>query len=369
MSQNQVKRLLLVGPLPDPISGVSLANKVVKTILEEDPCFKVSSLNTSFPLLDENLGTFSFRKFFFFVKLNLKCLRIIPHDIIYMTPGQTYLGILKYAPYIFIGWLLRKEMIIHVHGNYLGQQYHELTGLKKHLFFFFVSRFTKGIVLSESLAHNLLPFLNKDVIYSLPNFAETYLLTSSKKDFNSLNLVYLSNLMEEKGIHVFLEALKLLEAHQIPYTAKIAGAIDPTHKNRLLTRINALVNTEYVGIVTGDDKKNLLFWSTIFVLPTFYKMEGQPIAILEALATRNVIITTDHAGISDIISNKEHGYFIRKQNVTDLFQKLSELNADIATIERIAENNGRYFKNNFSFDIFKTNFLKILNAKHGPKPQ
>ena len=30
-----MKRIILIGPFPDPITGVSLANKVVKEILEE----------------------------------------------------------------------------------------------------------------------------------------------------------------------------------------------------------------------------------------------------------------------------------------------------------------------------------------------
>ena len=58
-----------------------------------------------------------------------------------------------------------------------------------------------------------------------------------------------------------------------------------------------LEHTDYIGIVNGKAKKNLLEWGNVFVLPTFYKMEGQPISILEAMATKNLVVTTNHAGI------------------------------------------------------------------------
>ena len=43
-------------------------------------------------------------------------------------------------------------------------------------------------------------------------------------------------------------------------------------------------------------------------------MEGQPISILEAMGFGNVIITTKHAGIPDICSDK-NAVFVEKKDV------------------------------------------------------
>ena len=104
----------------------------------------------------------------------------------------------------------------------------------------------------------------------------------------SLRIFYLSNLMKEKGIFCLLNALKNLEKNNIIYKAKIAGNIDQKYSKEILNLFTELKNAEYIGVVNGDDKKNLLKWGNVFVLPTFYKMEGQPISILEAMATGNV---------------------------------------------------------------------------------
>ena len=353
--------ILLVGPFPDPISGVSIANKVVKELLSADSDFLVETINTSYPSFDEQIGKFSIKKFLFYLSLNLSFFKIFKNNIVYITPGQTFFGVLKYSLFISITSLLKKELIIHVHGNYLGKEYQSLKGFKRVLFYFLVSRFTKGIVLSNSLKHNLTPFLEDKNIFSLPNFAQDYLYKEDKKFVkDELRIFYLSNLMKEKGIFCLLNALKNLEKNNIIYKAKIAGNIDQKYSKEILNLFTELKNTEYIGIVNGDDKKNLLKWGNVFVLPTFYKMEGQPISILEAMATTNLVVTTNHAGISDVFQDKINGYFVEKNNENSIQKILSYLAANKSELKKIAEYNKTFFLNNFTVDIFKKNLLEII---------
>jgi len=356
-----MKKVLIIGPFPNPISGVSIANKVVEEILNADLNFIVEKINTSYPIFDEQIGEFSIQKFLFYLRINSSFFKVLKNNIIYITPGQTFFGVLKYALFIVAASALRKELIIHVHGNYLGKEYQSLKGIKRVLFYFLVSRFTKGIVLSNSLKQNLTPFLKDKNIFSLPNFAQDYLYTKDKKFVkDELRIFYLSNLMKEKGIFCLLNALKNLEKNNIIYKAKIAGNIDQNYSKEILKLFTELKNAEYIGIVNGDDKKSLLEWGNIFVLPTFYKMEGQPISILEAMATTNLVVTTNHAGISDVFQDKINGYFVEKNNENSIEKILSYLAANKSELKKIAEYNKRFFLNNFTVDIFKKNLLEII---------
>ena len=356
-----MKKVLIIGPFPNPISGVSIANKVVEEILNADLNFTVENINTSYPIFDEQIGEFSIQKFFFYLRINSSFFKVLKNNIIYITPGQTFFGVLKYALFIVAASALRKELIIHVHGNYLGKEYQSLKGFKRVLFYFLVSRFTKGIVLSNSLKHNLTPFLEDKNIFSLPNFAQDYLYKEDKKFVkDELRIFYLSNLMKEKGIFCLLNALKNLEKNNIIYKAKIAGNIDQKYSKEILNLFTELKNAEYIGVVNGDDKKNLLEWGNVFVLPTFYKMEGQPISILEAMATTNLVVTTNHAGISDVFQDKINGYFVEKNNENSIQKILSYLAANKSELKKIAEYNKTFFLNNFTVDIFKKNLLEII---------
>ena len=354
--------VLLIGPLPDPISGVSLANKVVKEILEKSDDYSVDYVNTSNPNFSEDLGSFSLKKAWFYFSLNLHLYKVFSSNTIYITPGQTFFGIVKYALFILLGSLLNKELIIHVHGNHLGNCYQDLNGQKKRFFKYLVKKFSKGIVLSESLKNNLTPFLDDNQIHVLYNFAEDYLLDDREKDFSKLKLVFLSNLMQEKGIIYLLDALITLEKNNVLYEAKIAGNIDVHLKETIEEKLNSLKFTKYIGVVNGEDKKSLLFWSNTFILPTFYKMEGQPISILEALASKNCVITTAHAGIPDIIHDSKNGKFVAKESVKSIVDTLTYLSQNLEFVEEKAKFNEIYFQKKFSLNNFSKNFIKILNA-------
>lgn len=361
-----MKKVLIIGPFPKPISGVSLANKVVKEILEESEDFLPDYINTSYHKFQDKIGDFSFKKFLFFLSFNLKIFRIVKSDIIYITPGQTFFGITKYTLFILVSYILKKELIIHVHGNYLGSQYKDLKGFKKNIFYFLISKFTKGIVLSNSLKDNLLPFLNEENIYVLNNFAEDFLTKNLKEvDTSFLKITYLSNLMKEKGIFYLLASLKDLENKNINYKAKIAGNIDSELREEILLIISELKNTSYEGLVYNEDKKELLEWGNTFVLPTFYKMEGQPISILEAMATKNIIVSTRHAGIPDIIENNKNGFLVEKEDSKSLTKIFLYLNENISEIDEIINENKQYFADNFTIRRFKKEILDIFlnNAK------
>ncbi len=358
---NRKKTILIIGPFPEPISGVSIANKVVKEILTIETDFLVKAINTSFTSFDERIGKFSFVKLFFYLSINFHFSKIFKSDIIYITPGQTFFGIMKYAFFIIISSILRKELIIHVHGNYLGQEYRSLKGIKKWIFHFLVSRFTKGIVLSASLKQNLTPFISENCIFCLPNFAQNHLIKDDKKLINNeLRIFYLSNLMKEKGILCLLKALKKLEFLNIKYKAKIAGNIDQKYSKEIFQILSELKHTKYIGVVKGDKKRSLLEWGNIFILPTFYKMEGQPISILEAMATKNLIVTTRHAGIPDIFEDKVNGYYIEKNSVESIQNILSYLAVDKSEIVKISNYNREYFFKNFTIDKFKKTLLEII---------
>ena len=353
--------ILLIGPFPGPLSGVSIANQVVREVLSDDSQFEVDLINTSYSRFDEEIGKFSFKKTFFYLALYLNIFKIFKHKIIYITPGQTFYGILKYGFFIILGSIFRKELILHVHGNHLGEEYKSLNGIKKYIFYCLVSKFSKGIVLSDSLKHNLTPFIDQGSVFCLPNFAQDYLYEEDKNLVNDeLRIFYLSNLMKEKGIICLLKALKNLEKYNITYKAKIAGNIDEKFSKEILQLLNELENTKYVGVVNGEAKKNLLKWGNIFVLPTFYKMEGQPISIIEAMATKNVVVTTNHAGILDIFKDKVNGYLVKKNSIKSIQDILTYIAINKSEIEKIATYNKEFFLENFTVNTFKKNLIKII---------
>ncbi|WP_298901094.1 glycosyltransferase family 4 protein [uncultured Psychroserpens sp.] len=363
-----MKKILIIGPIPEPTTGVSLANKVVADNLIEHDGFSVDTINTSYNKFDENLGAFSLSKFLFYLKLNFFAYKIFKANIIYITPGQTFFGVVKYTLFIALSKLAGKELITHIHGNYVGKEYGLLKGLKKQIFKILLSKTSKGIVLSESLTGNMSPFIPKDNIFVLYNFVENYLFPTSNEvkekvqSFKKPKIVFLSNLMEEKGIFALLEALKILENEGVDYEAKIAGHIDASNKDKVTAYFDDLKHTTYCGVVRGQEKKDLLIWANTFILPTWYTMEGQPISILEAMATANVVLTTNHAGIPDIFKASINGFYVNKNDPNSIVNMVKTLSDNHESSNKIQEHNFNEAKEKYKVKSFIDNAVSIFRA-------
>ena len=100
-------------------------------------------------------------------------------------------------------------------------------------------------------------------------------------------------------------------------------------------------NITYHGIVTGETKNNLLRMSHIFILLTRYPNEGQPISILEAMGNAMLVITTNHAGIPDIVENGKNGLVVEKDNINvkNIFSYLMDIYANRKALEKICKTN------------------------------
>ena len=217
--------------------------------------------------------------------------------------------------------------------------------------------------MSKTLHGNLSPFIAKENVFVLPNFYNKQLTEQpNEKSFSELKICYLSNLMNEKGIFVLLEALEKLNAKGISFKATIAGHIEYSQQERLLNKMSQIEGLIYKGLVRGEEKRQMLQNANVFVLPTFYKMEGLPISIIEAMATGNVIISTDHGAISDLVTEGDNGFLIKKKSVDAILEKLLLLAKEPKVAKKISANNIAKAKKNFSDKKFSKGLLNIIHA-------
>ena len=356
-----MKKILLIGPLPQPITGLSISNEQVLKTFQKS--YKIESINTSTKYFFENLGKFNFLNVFNFCIKYTLIYKLLFSNIVYYTPGQTFFGLIKYAPFIVFSKILGKELIIHVHGNFVYEQYNLLSGFKKKVFYALIKLNDKGIVLSSSLRHNLADFMPNNKIFVLPNFYNSAITKgNAKKSFKKLKVCYLSNLMIEKGVIVLLDALASLNKQGIDFRAEFAGHIDKSNEELILNKISKIKGASYIGVVTGEKKRKLLQNSNIFILPTFYKMEGLPISIIEAMATGNVIISTDHAAISDLVKDGRNGFLVKKKSSQAISQKLIFISKNPTKASEMSSNNIDKTKNNYKSEEFSKNIIKIIEA-------
>lgn len=360
-------KVAIVGPFPPPVNGCSYANEVLRNNLIKNG-IKCRIINTNTDVISSRQGnTFSLDKAVSFFRTYFLLKKIPGCNIVYLTPGQTFFGVLKYAPFILACLSLQIPYIIHVHGNYLGNEYRQLSGYKKRIFQYLISKAAAGIVLSQSLKINFNELLPNEKIFIVKNFVHENLFSDKLicKKYDKPRILYLSNLMREKGIIELLDALIIFK-DEIEFEAVIAGSIEDDVKKDVLQRLRQLNDKAiYVGVVEGAEKKRRFSEANIFVLPTYYKMEGQPIALLEALATGNIIITTRYAGIPDII-NESNGFFVNIKSAHAIADCIKNISKNLLHyINLFSIPNSKYAEAKFREEIFTKRILAIMkqNAK------
>ena len=352
-------RTLIIGPFPEPVTGLSVSNAALLRGLQVKG-HKVDFINTEHATnVSSELGKFSFRKlnflFFYF-----KIYKILKSDTIYMTPGQTFFGVMKYLPFVLTAKFFKRKSLFHLHGNSVKDVYANLKGLKHKLYAKTIKCFDESIVLSTSLKINMQPFFDDSHIHVEHNFIQEDIAISlnhleKNKDYKEIKLIFISNLLPEKGINNLIDALLKLQSHDINFKIKIAGNI-PVNNASISNKIAQLKNGEYLGVVSGEEKRDLLLWGNVFCLPTQLE-EGQPISILEAMTYGHYILATRTPGISDIIDNK-NGALLEAYDVASIMKQLVLLTPD--KIEQKGVFNSSFANNRFTESSFVERISNLL---------
>ena len=125
-------KVLIVGPFPPVINGVTVCNDYLKKKLGEK--YLVETINTDSGIISTNQGdSLSFKKVFSFIQIYFLLFKVIKANVVYFTPGQTFWGLSKYLPFSLLCICFRKKYILHLHGGYTAKAYGNLRGIKKNI--------------------------------------------------------------------------------------------------------------------------------------------------------------------------------------------------------------------------------------------
>jgi glycosyltransferase involved in cell wall biosynthesis len=183
----------------------------------------------------------------------------------------------------------------------------------------------RAICLSEKLTADIRTIYGLEP-FILPNGIEIVNKRVAPRYNAAPRILYLSNLVINKGIEVFLQ--NLVELHQQGYRfhARIVGApvdysIEQAKAFCSAAGIAHLVDV--IGPKFGPDKFKELEMADIFVLPSF--SECVPLSILEAMQFGLPVVATGVGGIPDILQHGVSGLLVPPGSVGELVAKIKQL--------------------------------------------
>lgn len=360
-----MKSVCFIAQFPLPLHGLS---KAVDTLYR-------SNLNKKYEFVQINIANNKRILHTLWEIWKDKC------DLFYFTISQTKGGNLRDLLILFLLRLKHAKCLIHLHGGYYRQLIEkDCNEWQRKLNYNALKHIVGAIVLGKSLKCIFEGMVDEEKIFIVPNCIDNqYTLSqeafriklSNIKTGEKLHLLYLSNFIPTKGYKEVLALATIAKKRQNKRLHfHFAGAFfDPKEESYFHEYIksNGLEGlVTYHGVVTGKGKQELLALSHVFILLTRYLKEGQPISILEAMGNGLVIITTNHAGIPDIVQNQVNGMVVDKKDIQldAIFQYILTLNGNRKMLSDISVKNYHTATTSYTEDNYIQNmdmtFSKML---------
>lgn len=365
------KSILFFCSFPPPFTGQRIATQLIYDLLDKSATVDFINLSTE----QDTIKKAGFLKIFFVYisKYFLLAKKIRQHnyDIVYAVFAPSKAALLKDIFSTLVVKLFSKtKLIAHLHcGNY-GDNFNQ--PLFKYLFrqlinkvdtFVFLSPILNKLSLDINKAFYLTNTISNEIICTGYEIEQKFLLKQNRR---ALNIYFISNMIKEKGYNDLIAAAALLNKRpNINYTMHLIGDWpDINEKQKLENDIKNLASKNkiiiYGSIANRQQIKEHLLNADIFVLPTYYPIEAQPLSIIEAFNAATPVVSTFHASIPEMVDEGINGFLVQKNSpreIADAIEKLSLLE----TWRTAALNARKKYCEHYNPDIFLQRLIRLFN--------
>lgn len=155
-----------------------------------------------------------------------------------------------------------------------------------------------------------------------------YLLPGSGVNLNRFKLLpypadecvrffFIARVIKEKGINEFLYVAQRFYEEKKNAEFHICGACEEAYED-ILNKADKQGIIHYHGLV--KDMRSMYEIASCIVLPSYYP-EGQSNVLLEGAASGRPLITTDHPGCREAVTEGITGFLVIKKDKEDLYKK------------------------------------------------
>ena len=303
-------------------------------------------------------------------------------SLVYLTIAQSKMGFLRDILIIWGAFLHGHLLICQQFGGYYSTFYNTQNRFTRFLIRRTLSLATRIIVEGEVVKEQF-TFLDdhNDKICSVPNGLPERSIKAAKKAktyarAQPFKMIFLSNMIETKGYWDVLKAVEILRNKQrnikCHFIGKFMSAFDaakhPDPKDAREAFFNYIEKKglkDYISYsegLLGQDKAKAFKESNLFLLPSNYLYEGQPVSILEAMAYGVVTIATDYRLIPTMVENNHTGFFVKYGDHEAIAAKVEYLMDYPEEYKKLSLNSIRRFQEYFRPECYVDRMIKVFQS-------
>jgi glycosyltransferase involved in cell wall biosynthesis len=354
-------RILFIVQLPPPIHGVTVMNQYTVDNPGWRSKYDVKTLPLHFGQTLDDIGKITLSKMFHLVGFIFRLLHILitfRPSLVYFTIVPTGKIFYRDALFTMLIKIFCRRIVFHLHKRGIE----EMANGSRHKRWLLRKTF-KGVAavcLSEKLTADIRTVYEPEP-FVLPNGIEIVTSRAIERHNTPPRILYLSNLVINKGIEVFLQSLAELHKQGCRFQARIVGApVDYSIAQAKAWCSNAGIGhlVDVIGPRFGKDKFQELERADIFVLPSF--TECVPLSILEAMQFGLPVVATRVGGIPDILQEGVNGLLVPPGNSKELTVRLKQLLIDKDTRIQMGQSARQRFMQKYTLSKFYEGLTNIF---------
>ncbi|MAZ34249.1 MAG: hypothetical protein CMO06_13985 [Thalassospira sp.] len=353
-------RIIAMLQLPPPMHGAAAMNERALAALRKT-C-DVTLLEMRFAKHPRDIARPTIGKLLtaFYLSLRLFFELWRKPDALYINFSPTGGALYRDGIYALMSKLFGVPAILHLHGQGLqASRESRFAGWLQHRAF----AGQTAIILGDALRQELTGLDCQSTIIAncLPD--EAFEITRSLSGNITPRLLYLSNLFRSKGIDDVLAACAILRQRNIDFALDIAGAegdISVGDLERLIDTFGLENHCLYHGLVNAGCRAKLLSKANLFVFPTRYPNEAQPLVVLEAMAAGVPVITSSIGALGDIVRDGETGRICQPGNPEMLANRISDALAKTKETQDMANAAQAFCHAHFSKTRFDQDWQRLI---------
>lgn len=362
------RRLLCLIQLPPPIHGTTVINAQVAQSELLRSHFDVDVMPLQFSDSINDIGRPSLKKLGQALSIAgtlAKKLATTRPDAVYFTVAPTGSAFFRDCLYVAILKTFGTQRIYHVHGKGISDATDKTWRRLLYQWFF---RGARVIQLSPLLDYDIDGIADRNGVKYVANGIVANERADARTERSPgapVRFLYLSNIKEDKGPLVLVEALGQMHTRGAQFEAVFAGAdagdgslaqLEKRVRELGLERV-----VRYVGPTYGEAKNELLRTSDVFVFPTFYRQEAFPLVILEAMQFGLAVVSTYEGAIPEIVVEGETGLLVPQRDPEELAAALDKLLGSRALITKMGSAGRERFANNYTARHLEERLVEALS--------
>lgn len=358
-------KILFIMHMPPPVHGAAMMGKYIHDSELINDKFECHYINLTTAKSLKDIGRGGIKKLWKFICLLTKIVKrllTLKPQLVYVTPNSHGGAFYKDFVVVQLIKLMGYKVIVHYHNKGVATCQDKWLDDKLYRIFF---KNIKVILLAEALYQDVEKYVKREDVFICPNGIPESLDVEPTSERNNVipQLLFLSNLLVDKGVLVLLDALKILKERGYSFVCNFVGGetaeIDAARFAEEVEIRGLNDMAVYLGKKYGAEKTEEYRKSDVFVFPTLNEAFG--LVLLEAMEHALPCIATDEGGISDIIDEGETGFIVCKRDSEALADKIEYLLAHPEERMRMGKNGYRKFHDKFTLKKFEESMVGILN--------